>query len=521
LPGARPKFQCPSHHAEPSGVSTWAWVHVLAAASGLALTALALSRRTASPLARPLAYLSISQFAWNAASVGRELAGSVGYQWLGAVAAPVFAPLALHFVLTFLGERRARLRLLRLTYAVFGLQSLGALGDALLPEPLLPGGVATWAALLLLTGVPLAAGGLWLLWRHLRRAVTNLERWRTRALVAALVVMTLFAFTDLLADLRLPVPRLASLGSFAFNVVLADLTLRLGLLERVPRRRMTLALVALVGLFGAATFLVLFVTLGEHVTLLLAAITCTSIALAVATSLLLSKSALEREGLERSATLGRFSSQMAHDLLNPLSAARGAAEFLGEALRRKSDDENVAFAGLIVDQLDRLRAILLRYQRLSRLEPAFEAVDLNVLVARVLSLQQFAAPSGTTLTRALAPSLPPVRADADLLASVLENLVKNSLEAMPRGGALTVSTRRREDDDGPRVCLAVRDTGGGIDARTRERLFEPFFTTKATGSGLGLAFVQQVVAAHEGRVSVESTEGVGTAVEVALPLFSC
>jgi signal transduction histidine kinase len=111
-----------------------------------------------------------------------------------------------------------------------------------------------------------------------------------------------------------------------------------------------------------------------------------------------------------------------------------------------------------------------------------------------------------------------IRADADLLASALENLVKNAVEAMPGGGTLTVSTGLRENDDGRLAVVSVRDTGTGMDARAREQAFELFFTTKASGSGLGLAFVQQVARSHGGQVLLTSVEGSGTLFEVLLPM---
>jgi signal transduction histidine kinase len=98
---------------------------------------------------------------------------------------------------------------------------------------------------------------------------------------------------------------------------------------------------------------------------------------------------------------------------------------------------------------------------------------------------------------------------------VLENLVRNAMEAMPDGGTVTVRTARSGAES---VLLSVADTGCGMDARTRERAFDDFFTTKALGSGLGLAFVRRVVEAHGGRVSLESEQGRGTLVSVRLPV---
>ena len=121
----------------------------------------------------------------------------------------------------------------------------------------------------------------------------------------------------------------------------------------------------------------------------------------------------------------------------------------------------------------------------------------------------------------LAEGLPPCRADREMLSRVLENLVRNAMEAMPDGGTVTVRTARSGGgarEAGASVVLSVEDTGCGMDARTRERAFDDFFTTKATGSGLGLAFVHRVVEAHGGQLSLESEQGRGTVVSVRLPV---
>ena len=166
----------------------------------------------------------------------------------------------------------------------------------------------------------------------------------------------------------------------------------------------------------------------------------------------------------------------------------------------------------MLDQVDRMHRVIDDYQRIGRVEPARAAVDLNAIVRKVVALQQFAAESVDVKTE-LADALPRLSADPDLLSSALENVLQNAFEAMPAGGAVTVSTARASDT----VILRIVDTGEGMDARQRGSAFEEFFTTKATGSGLGLAFVRRVVEAHEGTVSIESTLGRGTVVRLELP----
>jgi signal transduction histidine kinase len=122
---------------------------------------------------------------------------------------------------------------------------------------------------------------------------------------------------------------------------------------------------------------------------------------------------------------------------------------------------------------------------------------------------------GIKLVRRLQEDLPDVMADPSQLHQVLVNLVVNAIQAMPRGGTLTLATRA----DTGRACLMVEDTGVGMSAEVMEQLFMPFFTTKEVGegTGLGLAVVHGIVTAHKGVVKVNSEVGRGSTFEVCLP----
>jgi CheY-like chemotaxis protein len=130
----------------------------------------------------------------------------------------------------------------------------------------------------------------------------------------------------------------------------------------------------------------------------------------------------------------------------------------------------------------------------------------------------------------LAPSLPAVSADPNMLGQVMMNLALNARDAMPDGGTLTISTAAvhltaddaRSIDSahaGAYTCIEVTDTGHGIDPKDLHRLFEPFFTTKppGKGTGLGLATVRGIVQQHGGCVAVDSRLGHGTTIRVLLP----
>jgi signal transduction histidine kinase len=163
-----------------------------------------------------------------------------------------------------------------------------------------------------------------------------------------------------------------------------------------------------------------------------------------------------------------------------------------------------------------METILARYRGLSRLEVRRSPIQVNEVARAVLERQMLAVPEGVVLRGDLSAHLPTCLADEDLIATVLENLVQNAVEAMPSGGEVTIRSRESPHRS-PSVELAVEDTGAGMDARTRESAAEDFFTTKPRGSGLGLAFARRVAEAHGGQLRIESEVGRGTCVRLWLP----
>jgi signal transduction histidine kinase len=117
-----------------------------------------------------------------------------------------------------------------------------------------------------------------------------------------------------------------------------------------------------------------------------------------------------------------------------------------------------------------------------------------------------------TVRQTLGP-VPGVQARAVELREALINLVLNAVDAMPKGGSITLETRR----DGGWAVLAVTDTGIGIPADVRRRIFEPFFTTKDSGTGLGLSIVSGIISSYGGTIDVDSERGVGTTFTIRLP----
>jgi two-component system, sporulation sensor kinase E len=167
-------------------------------------------------------------------------------------------------------------------------------------------------------------------------------------------------------------------------------------------------------------------------------------------------------------------------------------------------------------EINRLDYIITQFlQAIRPVPPQLKPDSLNDVVAKTVELLKPELENrGLTVTMKLARRLAPAPLDATQMQQVLVNLIKNAMQAMTRGGVLTLQTG--ENDDG--VWASVGDTGGGIPQEQINRIFEPFYTTKKKGSGLGLMIVQRIVRAHNGRIELESHLGRGTTFRIWLPL---
>jgi len=223
---------------------------------------------------------------------------------------------------------------------------------------------------------------------------------------------------------------------------------------------------------------------------------------------------------ERVAAWREMARRLAHELKNPIFPIQLSIETLRRALDQEGAQDAQQFQALfressdtILDELRSLRSIVEEFSQFARMPPPRLApTDLGELVERVLALYRARA-AAVRIETGLAPGLPAVPADRDLLGRALGNLVANALEAMPDGGTLSVKTRAVEDG----VALEVADTGPGLTEEQRTRLFTPYYTTKKGGTGLGLAIVQGIVSDHGGRIQVQSTPGAGTTFTLVLP----
>jgi two-component system, sporulation sensor kinase E len=167
-------------------------------------------------------------------------------------------------------------------------------------------------------------------------------------------------------------------------------------------------------------------------------------------------------------------------------------------------------------EINRLDYIITQFlQAIRPSPPQLKPVSLNNVVERTLALLGPELNNrGFTVKQKLAGQLAESPLDAAQIQQVLVNLIKNAMQAMTKGGTLTLQTG--ESSGG--VWVSVADTGGGIPEEQINRIFDPFYTTKKKGSGLGLMIVQRIVRAHSGRVELESHVGRGSTFRIWFPL---
>jgi len=236
----------------------------------------------------------------------------------------------------------------------------------------------------------------------------------------------------------------------------------------------------------------------------------------------------ERMGDEERTAGLRGPAVLAHEIKNPLSAIRGAAQLIA----RKLDDKDRALTGLIADEVDRIAQLIDRMQRLGREQPEPVApLNLHAAIHRACDTVVAASSAPAAIQEEFDPSLPPVLANEGALVQVLINLISNARDACQDQEKPEIVIRTRFVSGlvmnvirlGRPVKLPIEvqvsDNGPGIDPALRDHIFEPFVSSKKNGQGLGLALVHKLVRDMDGRISHERDENGGwTHFRVHLPM---
>ena len=213
------------------------------------------------------------------------------------------------------------------------------------------------------------------------------------------------------------------------------------------------------------------------------------------------------------AEVGKFSLMVAHEVKNPLGIIKSSLDLLKKDLVSGTDNKLVVY---IEDEIRRLNHLIEDFLLFSRpAKPTFRLVDLNMLLIEIVERFQLQYINGgvaivaNVLTHPVESS-----ADKDLLNRSISNVLKNGCEANGDDGQVEVSAFCEKGW----WVATIADQGEGIDPKNLHRIFEPFFTTRSKGTGLGLAFADQVIRAHGGSIMAENKEGGGAVFTIKLPI---
>ncbi len=223
---------------------------------------------------------------------------------------------------------------------------------------------------------------------------------------------------------------------------------------------------------------------------------------------------------EKMAALGQLSAGIAHEIRTPLTSIKIFIQSLEKEIAL--DENQKEDFRIIKKEIDRINENVIRFLNFARPEePFFQQLNIHELIEESLNL--LAAKmrtSSVNLELSLLEICPPVEGDPKQLSQVFLNLFLNAIEAMPRGGVLSIrsSLKTIPESQEQFLRMIVGDTGCGIPEKDRPYLFDPFFTTKEAGTGLGLSIVYSIIQKHNGRIEVESEMGKGSSFIVSLPV---
>ena len=226
----------------------------------------------------------------------------------------------------------------------------------------------------------------------------------------------------------------------------------------------------------------------------------------------------ELERVSKLAETGQLAANIAHELRNPLSSIKGAAQLLRKELPPSFVKEHGEFLDMIVQEVNGLDRIATEFLEFSRVTPPeMRPVNVNAMLSRLLQFMgAYLADQDVQIVQKLEDEIPELSLDRSQLEQVIKNVVINAVQAMPHGGTLTVTTRIHTQQD--IVDIDFTDTGVGIPANKMDKICTPFFTTKTKGTGLGLAIVRKIVETHGGRLVIRSTPGQGSTFTIQLPI---
>jgi len=216
--------------------------------------------------------------------------------------------------------------------------------------------------------------------------------------------------------------------------------------------------------------------------------------------------------VEKLRVAGQLAAGIGHELRNPMTAVKGFIQLLH--VQNSGQNE---YLKIVTDELNHMDAILNEFLLLAKPKPKhLQMNNVSVLLHETVELMQTQAiMSNTKIIIQQEVGIGMIQCDESQIKQVFVNVLKNSIEAMRTGGDIEVRTIQMEDQ----VVIRIRDYGEGIPEEILRKIGEPFYTTKEKGTGLGLSICRKIIEEHSGKLTLHSTLGKGTLVEIYFPLF--
>ena len=217
---------------------------------------------------------------------------------------------------------------------------------------------------------------------------------------------------------------------------------------------------------------------------------------------------------EKLAAIGGLAAGVAHEIRNPLSSIKGIAAYFKNKFDEDSSDKEMA--GVMIQEVDRLNRVISELLEFARPpEIKLKKTDVNSLIEHSVRLiEKEASSKDIAIKLDLSQQPLPAEIDSDRFSQCLLNLYLNSLQAMEKGGQLSIKDSLTDDSH---IIIEIKDTGSGIKAENLNKIFDPYYTTKTKGTGLGLAIVHKIIEAHNGNIKVRSAPGQGTTFIIGIP----
>ncbi|MFH1061607.1 MAG: ATP-binding protein [Candidatus Omnitrophota bacterium] len=216
----------------------------------------------------------------------------------------------------------------------------------------------------------------------------------------------------------------------------------------------------------------------------------------------------------RLSAMGQMAAAISHELRNPLSGIKVAAEYLMRKLKNHPDaidiivniHNEVIFANNIITNI-------LEHARIGN--PNLEKINIKrIMEEAILTIAQQGSFNNIQIKKNISEDLPELYLDILQIKQVFLNMFINAAEAMVGGGKLNIKVSTKKN----MIVIEIADTGAGIEKNNLDKLFEPFFSTKVKGVGLGLAISKEIIENHKGTIEVESKLGKGTMFTISLPI---